>query len=120
FIDIISEGKAAISGAMMALPNGNWGMSADMLHALPGYAGELQARQAEARKIMETAGYGSRNRLKVKVSTRDFQAYKDPAVILVDQLNKIHFDAELEIVESSVWFGRMVKKNYSVGLNLTG
>jgi ABC-type transport system substrate-binding protein len=59
-------------------------------------------------------------RLKVKVSTRDFQAYKDPAVILVDQLNKVYFDADLKIVESSVWFGRMVKKNYAVRLNLTG
>jgi peptide/nickel transport system substrate-binding protein len=120
FINILSEGKASISGAMMPLPNGNWGMPADMLGSLPGYAGELGARQAEARAIMERAGYGPRNRLKVKVSTRDFQAYKDPAVILVDQLNKIHFDAELEIIVSSVWFGRMVKKNYSVGLNLTG
>ena len=120
FIDIISEGKAFISGAMMALPNGNWGMPAEKLHSLPGYAGDLATRQAEARKIMESAGYGPSNRLKVKVSTRDFQAYKDPAVILVDQLNKIHFDAELEIVESSVWFGRMLKKSYSVGLNLTG
>jgi len=120
FINILSEGKASISGAMMPLPNGNWGMPADMLGSLPGYAGELGARQAEARAIMERAGYGPNNRLKVKVSTRDFQAYKDPAVILVDQLNKIHFEAELEIVESSVWFGRMVKKSYSVGLNLTG
>jgi hypothetical protein len=32
-------------------------------------------------------------------------------VILVDQLNQIHFDAELEIIVSSGWFGRMVKKN---------
>jgi peptide/nickel transport system substrate-binding protein len=120
FINILSEGKASISGAMMPLPNGNWGMPAEMLASLPGYAGELGARQAEARAIMERAGYGPGDRLKVKVSTRDFQAYKDPAVILVDQLNKIHFDAELEIVESSVWFGRMLKKNYSVGLNLTG
>jgi peptide/nickel transport system substrate-binding protein len=120
FIDIISEGKASISGAMMPLPKGNWGMPAEMLAALPGYAGNVAARQAEARKIMESAGYGPSNRLKVKVSTRDFQAYKDPAVILVDQLKKIYFDAELEIVESSVWFGRMIKKNYAVGLNLTG
>ncbi len=120
FINIISEGKAAISGAMLPLPKGNWGMPADMLNAMPGYAGELSVRQAEARKIMESAGYSASHRLKVKVSTRDFQAYKDPAVILVDQLNKMHFDAELEIVESSVWFGRMLKKNYSVGLNLTG
>jgi peptide/nickel transport system substrate-binding protein len=95
-------------------------MPAGMQNSMPGYAGELEARQAVARKIMESAGYGPNKRLKVKVSTRDFQAYKDPAVILVDQLNKVYFDADLEIVESSVWFGRMVKKNYAVGLNLTG
>ena len=38
-------------------------------------------------------------RLKVKVVTRDFQAFKDPAVLLVDQLNQIYFEAELEIIE---------------------
>jgi peptide/nickel transport system substrate-binding protein len=95
FINILSEGRASIAGAMVPLPNGNWGMPADMLASLPGYAGELGTRQAEAGAIIERAGYGPNNRLKVKVSTRDFQASKDPAVILVDQLNKVHFDAEL-------------------------
>jgi peptide/nickel transport system substrate-binding protein len=38
-------------------------------------------------------------------------------VILVDQLNKIHFDADPEIVESSVWFGRMIKKNYAAAVD---
>ena len=38
-------------------------------------------------------------------------------MILVDQLNKIHFDADLEIVESSVWFGRMIKKNYAAAVD---
>jgi len=120
FIDIITEGKGRISGAMMPPPHGNWGMPADILTALPGYTGDLATRQAEARKIMESLGYGPSNRLKVKVSTRDFQAYRDPAVILVDQLNKIHFAAELEVIESSVWFGRMLRKNYAVGLDLRG
>jgi peptide/nickel transport system substrate-binding protein len=32
-------------------------------------------------------------------------------------LNKIHFDADLEIVESSVWFGRMIKKNYATAVD---
>ena len=41
-------------------------------------------------------------------------------MILVDQLNQIYFDAELEIVESSLYFGRMIKGNYQVALNLTG
>ena len=48
FINMLSEGKAFIAGAMMPLPNSNSGMPADMLEPLPGYAG---ARQAEARAI---------------------------------------------------------------------
>jgi peptide/nickel transport system substrate-binding protein len=69
---------------------------------------------------METLGYGPSKRLTVKVSTRDFLAYRDPAVILVGQLNKLHFDAQLEVIESSVWFNRMMRKDYAVGLNLSG
>src|SRR5215475_8162504 len=120
FNDIFHEGKALISGAMLPAPYGNWGMPPQVLNALPGYSGDLAARQVEARKIMESLGYGPDNRLKVKVSTRDWQTYRDRAVVLVDQLNKIHFDAELEVIESSVWFGRMVSKKYAVALNLTG
>ena len=41
---------------MIPLQNGKWGMPADRLELLPGYAGELDARQAEARAIMERAG----------------------------------------------------------------
>ncbi len=119
-IDIVSGGKASIAGAMMPLPEGAWGMPKEMLMALPGYGGELAKRQAEARKIMESLGYDRNKRLKVKVSTRDFQAFKDPAVLLVDQLNQIYFEAELEIIESAVWYSRVTKHDFSVGLNLTG
>jgi peptide/nickel transport system substrate-binding protein len=69
---------------------------------------------------MESLGYGPNKRLKVKVSTRNFQSFKDPAVLLVDQLNQIFFDAELEIIESAVWYGRITRQDYAVGLNLTG
>ncbi len=119
-IDIVSGGKSSIAGAMMPLPEGNWGMPKDMLMALPGYSADIAARRAEAKKIMAGLGYGPDKRLKVKVSTRDFQAFKDPAVLLVDQLNQIYFDAELEIIESSLWYSRVTKHDYSVGLNLTG
>ena len=95
-------------------------MPKEMLMSLPAYGGTSAARQAAARKIMTDLGYGPTKRLKVKVSTRDFQAFKDPAVLLVDQLNKIYFDAELEIVESSVWYNRAIRRDYSVALNLTG
>ena len=59
---------------------------------------------------------GSRSRSRPATST----TFRDPAVILVDQLNKIHFDAELDVVESSVWYNRLFKKDYSVALNLAG
>ena len=84
FITILANGKSDISGAMMAQPEGVWGMSADVLMALPGYAGTFEERLAQARQLMEGLGYGPAKKFKVKVSTRDFQAYKDPAVLLVD------------------------------------
>jgi peptide/nickel transport system substrate-binding protein len=119
-IDIVSAGKASISGAMMPLPEGGWGMPTEMLMALPGYGGDLAERRTLARKIMASLGYGPEKRLKVKVTTRDFQTFKDPAVLVVDQLNQIYFDAELEIIESAVWYSRVIKHDYSIGLNLKG
>ena len=120
FIDILSHGKSDISGVMMAHPEGLWGMPKEVLEKLPGYGGTLAERQTEARKLMESAGYGPSNRLKVKVSTRDFTTYKEPAVLLVDQLNKLNFDAELEIIDSSQWFGRAGRQDYSIAFNLSG
>jgi peptide/nickel transport system substrate-binding protein len=119
FIDILALGKADLAVNMMAPPEGNWGMPIEELKKLPSY-GDPAVQRGEARKIMEKLGYGPNNRLKVKVATRDFNNFRDPAVILVDQLNKIHFDAELDVIESSVWYTRLFKKDYSVALNLAG
>jgi peptide/nickel transport system substrate-binding protein len=119
-IDTLSAGKASLAGAMLPLPQGRWGMPKEVLETLPGYGGDMTSRRAEARKIMEGLGYGPGKRLKVKVTTRDWAVWKDPAVMLVDQLNQIHFDAELEVVESSIWFVRASKHDYAVALNLTG
>jgi peptide/nickel transport system substrate-binding protein len=105
---------------MMPLPEGLWGMPKEKLEALTGYSGTTAERRAQARKIMEELGYSAQKKLNVKVSTRDLAAYKDAAVILVDQLNQVHFAAELDIIESSVWFGRAARQDYWVALNLTG
>ena len=111
FIDILALGKANLAVNMMPPPEGNWGMPIEELKKLPSY-GDPVAQREEARKIMEKLGYGPNNRLKVKVATRDFNTFRDPAVILVDQLNKIHFDAELDVVESS----RLVQSPLQEGL----
>jgi peptide/nickel transport system substrate-binding protein len=120
FVDILTEGKASLGGAMLPPPEGKWGMPPDMLSKLPGYGSDVEKNQAEARKIMESLGYSAAKPLKVKVSTRNIAIYRDPAVILIDQLKKIHIDSELEVVDNTIWHAKVARKEYSVGLNLTG
>ena len=90
------------------------------LRQLPGYSTDVEGRRTEARKMMEKQGYGPAKKLTIKVTTRDYNTFRDPAVILVDQLNKIYFDAELDVIESSLWYTRLFKRDYAVALNLTG
>ena len=119
FIDILTEGKAVASGAMLPPPSGVWGMPQDVLAKVDGF-GDVEANRARARKLMEEAGYGPNKRLKVVVSTRNIADYRDPAVILIDHLKHIYVDAELKVVETSNWHATVAKKDYQVGLNLTG
>ena len=120
FITILSQGASSISGNMMPLPEGLWGMPKERLEVLTGYTGTIEQRRSKARKMMEELGYSSQKKLGVKVSTRDLASYKEAAVIFVDQLNQLHFAAELEIIESTVWFSRAARQDYAVALNLTG
>ena len=55
-----------------------------------------------------------------KVSTRNLAVYRDPAVILIDQLKDIYIDGELDVIESGIWFAKVARKEYQIGLNLTG
>jgi peptide/nickel transport system substrate-binding protein len=119
FIDIMFEGQADIGGSMLPVPAGVWGMPADMQAQMLGY-GDLEKNRADARAIMEKLGYSATNTLKVKISTRNIPAYRDPAVILIDNLKQIHIEGELEPVETSLWFSKVARKDYAVGLNLTG
>ncbi len=119
FLDIMFEGKSAIGGAMLPPPDGVWGMPADELKTVLGY-GDVKTNREEARKMMEKAGYGPNKHLALKVSTRNLAVYRDPAVILIDQLKDIYIDGELDVIESGIWFAKIARKEYSVGLNLTG
>ena len=120
FIDILSEGKGDIGASMLPPPAGVWGMPREMLEKIPGYGPDIQANRAEARKLMEKLGYGPNKRLAVKISTRNIAVYRDPAVILIDQIKDIYIDGELEVVETSNWHAKVTRKDYAVGLNLTG
>jgi peptide/nickel transport system substrate-binding protein len=120
FINIISEGQGDIGGVMQPLPEGVWGMPQDLLQTLPGYDPDVQKNRSEARQIMQRLGYGPDRRLALKVSTRNVPPFRDPAVILTDQLKEFFIDGELEIVETALWYPKMYRKDYKIGLNLTG
>ncbi len=119
FIDILDEGEGSMSGAMLPPPDGVWGMPQEMLKKIPGY-GDVKAAREEGRALMKQAGYGPDKHLKVKVSTRNIATYRDPAVILIDQLKQVYVDGELEIIDTAVYYNRVFKKDYAVALNLTG
>jgi peptide/nickel transport system substrate-binding protein len=120
FIDTLTQGKGSIGGALLAPPEGIWGMPADMMEKLPGYDPDVAGNRAKAREIMKKFGDGPDKRLSLKVSTRDIPPYRDPAVILIDQLKEIYIDAELELVDTTGWYPKVMRKDYSIGLNLTG
>ena len=102
YVDIISRGQGEIGGVMQPPPSGLWGMPPEVLQTVPGYDPDVQKNRAEARKIMEKAGYEPDKRLSLKVSTRDIAPYRDPAVILLSQLKHIYIDAELERIQQQV------------------
>ena len=120
FIDILDEGQGDIGGAMLPPPSGVWGMPPDFLKTVIGYDPDVQKNRIEARKIMEKLGYGPDKRLNIRVSARNIAVYRDPAVILIDQLKDIYIDGELDPVETATWFPKITRKDYQIGLNITG
>ncbi|MDB5551300.1 MAG: peptide transporter substrate-binding protein, partial [Rhizobium sp.] len=120
FVDILTEGAGRIGGAMLPAPDGIWAMPASMLESIPGYELDIEKRRKDARNIMSEAGYTSANPLKIKISTRNTPTYRDPAVILIDQLRTINISAELDLIDTGVWYTRMARKDFTVALGLLG
>jgi peptide/nickel transport system substrate-binding protein len=44
--------------------------------------------------------------------------YRDPAAILIDRVKQIYVDGELELIDTSRYFSKIMRKEFSVGLNL--
>jgi len=120
FIDILAQGYGEAGGVMEPAPGGVWGMPKEMFDKVQGYGPDVAKNRAEAQALMKKAGYGPDNRLKLKVSTRNHLLYRDPAVILIDQLKEIYIDGELDLVDTALWFNKVARKDYSIGLNTTG
>jgi peptide/nickel transport system substrate-binding protein len=120
FIDILSEGQFRIGGVMEAPPEGVWGIGPEHLADIPGFSGDVAKNREEGRKIMKELGYGPDKMLKIKVLSRNLPSYREPAVLLIDQLKQIYIEGELEAIESAVWYNRLLRKDYNVATNTGG
>ena len=120
FNDIINEGQGRIGAAMLPPPEGVWGMPPEVLETLTGYGPDVAKNREQARAIMSRLGYGPDHMLQTRIFTRDINNFRDPALILNDQLKTIYINAELDVVDTPVYYSRVFKKDYMIGLNLTG
>src|SRR5437667_4920677 len=101
FVQILFEGQADIGGTMLPAPGGLWAMPKEMLESIPGYGPDINANREEARKLMQNAGYGPDKHLAVKVATRNIPVYRDPAIILIDQIKRINTDAQPDVHDTA-------------------
>ena len=118
FIDILGEGHGEIGGAMQPPPAGAWGLSPRQLATLPGYDPDIAKNRVEARRIMTALGYGPDRRLSIKLSARNIPNHRDTAVLLIDQLKEIYIDGELELVETANWYPKIMRKDFTIGINV--
>ena len=120
FIDIIADGQGAIGGVMQPPPDGLWGMPPDTHAKLAGLRPRCRAEPRQGPQDHGEAGLrarttGSRSRCRRATSP----PYRDPAVILIDQLKEIYIDAELDPIDTTQWYPTLMRKDYKVGMNVT-
>ncbi len=115
FSTIINGGIRHVGALMMPPPNGIWGMPDDMLRNLPGYGSDVAKNREEARAIMQKLGYGPDKPLVTKISTRDIPSWREPAILLNSQLKEIYIDTELDIVDTTQWYPKVMRRDFTIG-----
>jgi len=53
------------------------------------------------------------------VSTRDVAGFRDAAVIAISQLREIYIDGELEVIDTALWYPRLTRRDYTVGVTVS-
>jgi peptide/nickel transport system substrate-binding protein len=53
------------------------------------------------------------------VTTRNVAAYRDPSVLLIDQLKEVYVDGVLDAVDTTAWYPKVMRKDYTVGLTVS-
>ena len=122
FIDILSEGQAALGGTMLPPPAGVWGMPPEEVRkrcsaTIP--TSNKQPRRG-AGDHAATGLWAGQPAARPRCSPATSTISATRRLILSDQLKKIWFETEVEAVDTPLYYNRVFKKDYSIGLNLTG
>ncbi|MBI2886833.1 MAG: ABC transporter substrate-binding protein [Chloroflexi bacterium] len=105
-LQILSQGDADLGGYLP--PSGQWALPEADLIKLPGYAKDKAAELAQAKKLLDEAGYGAG----FSVTITSEAAHEDLDTFVVDQLSKIGIKVEVKILESSVAYDAAAKKDF--------
>ena len=49
------------------------------------------------------------------MTTRNIPPFRDPAVLLIDQLKQVYIDGELEPVDTPNYYPKILRKDFTVG-----
>ena len=116
-----TQGEGRLGGIMMSPPYGVWGLTPEQLEAVPGFGKDLERNRAEARKLMQEAGYGPNRKLKttyfVRLSSPDWLV---GASLIADQLRSIFIEGEIEQKEFAVIEGAYMKGAYAMAFHKSG
>ncbi len=114
------QGQGRVGGAMIAPPYGVWGLTPGQLENLPGFGKDIEKRRAEARKLMEEAGYGPNKKLKVTYITRQSNAAVMGATLASDQLRAIYIEGDVDAKDYTLFTGMLMKGTYTLAFHATG
>jgi peptide/nickel transport system substrate-binding protein len=67
---------------------------------------------------MKKLGYGPDKHLTTTMTTRNVPAYRDPAVLLIDQLKEIWIDSTLNAIDTAQWYPTVMRKDYAIGMTV--
>ena len=120
FYSIMNEGLEATGASMLPPPDGIWGAPPEMVETFTGYSLDVPKSREQARALMRKSGFGPEKRLKLQIFTRNTETFRNAALILTDHLKEIYIDAEVDAVDTTLYYNRMFKRDFTVGMNTTG
>lgn len=113
FKEVIGEGLGTISGPVTPIYRDLAGKGDEIL-SQPGYRADKAQDMAEAKRLMEQAGYG--DGFRVRTMTITGGAYGDAASLVAEQLKPLKILFNIEILEYGVWISKSTQSDFELGL----